>query len=218
MPLFDEEYLNNLPDDPNFAGYEICQKFMAFIESQRQKLSKTSKPDYEYFLEVYALLETVSEANELEWPLPALQDVDREKIAQEIWESVKETRAQLETYVLKNEEQRKLAELRGQFGASIKKAFVYEFSEGDLKIIQARLNELRALISESQVFDKGHKRRLLKRLEKLQQELHKKLSDLDHFWGLIGDAGVVLGKFGNDAKPIVDRIKEITQIVWAHSI
>ena len=44
--------------------------------------------------------------------------------------------------------------------------------------------------------------------------MHKKISNLDRFWGLIGDAGVAIGKFGNDAKPIVDRIKEIADIVW----
>ena len=56
--------------------------------------------------------------------------------------------------------------------------------------------------------------RLLVRLEKLQSEMHKKVSDLDRFRGLIGDAGVVLGKLGKDAKPIVDRIKEVADIVW----
>jgi hypothetical protein len=55
---------------------------------------------------------------------------------------------------------------------------------------------------------------LLSRLEKLQSELHKRVSDLDRFWGLVGDAGVVLGKLGTDAKPIVDRVREIAQITW----
>jgi hypothetical protein len=40
------------------------------------------------------------------------------------------------------------------------------------------------------------------------------MSSLDKFWGLIGDAGVILGKFGEDAKPFVDRFQEIAQIVW----
>ena len=44
--------------------------------------------------------------------------------------------------------------------------------------------------------------------------MHKKVSDLDRFWGLIGDAGVAPGKLGNDAKPIVDRIREIAGITW----
>lgn len=70
------------------------------------------------------------------------------------------------------------------------------------------------MISESKLFDENHKSRLLKRLERLQSELHKKVSDLDRFWGLIGEAGVAIGKFGNDVKPIVDRIREIAEIVW----
>jgi len=45
-------------------------------------------------------------------------------------------------------------------------------------------------------------------------ELHKRVSNLDRFWGFVGDAGVVLGKFGNDVKPIVDRIREMLGIVW----
>jgi hypothetical protein len=45
-------------------------------------------------------------------------------------------------------------------------------------------------------------------------ELHKKMSNLDKFWGLIGDAGVTLGKFGEEAKPFVDRIREIVDIIW----
>lgn len=76
------------------------------------------------------------------------------------------------------------------------------------------INELRDIISKSKLFTDEHQRRLLKRLEKLQSELHKKVTDLDNFWGLIGDAGIAIGKFGDDVKPIIDRIKEITDIIW----
>ncbi|MCP4553343.1 MAG: hypothetical protein GY834_15175 [Bacteroidetes bacterium] len=117
-------------------------------------------------------------------------------------------------YIQSEEEQRLLHNFRGEFSAHITKAFVYEFSGGDLGRIQSLLNELRDLVSQSNLFEEKHRRRLLKRVERLQQELHKKQSDLDHFWGLVGDAGVALGKFGNDAKPFVERIKEITDIVW----
>ena len=97
-----------------------------------------------------------------------------------------------------------------KFGAG----FTYEFSDGDLKRVQTLLNELRELISTSELFDANHKERILRKLEALQMELHKKVSSLDKFWGLIGEGGVALGKFGKDAKPFVDRIKEIAQIVW----
>ncbi|HQR83212.1 MAG TPA: hypothetical protein PK283_09920, partial [Thiotrichales bacterium] len=76
------------------------------------------------------------------------------------------------------------------------------------------INELRDLIASTNDLESDHQRRLLSRLEKLQSELHKKLSDVDRFWGLVGDAGVMLEKLGKNAKPMVDRIKEIAQITW----
>jgi hypothetical protein len=94
------------------------------------------------------------------------------------------------------------------------KGFFYEFTDGDLKRIQQIINELRDKISESSLFEEDHRRRLLRRLESLQSEVHKKMSDIDRIWGLVGDAGVAIGKFGKDAKPFVDRIKELSQIAW----
>jgi hypothetical protein len=76
------------------------------------------------------------------------------------------------------------------------------------------INELRNLISSREDFGGDYKRRLLLRLEDLQRELHKRVSDLSRIYGLIGEAGVLLGKFGRDAKPFVDRIREIVQIAW----
>lgn len=104
--------------------------------------------------------------------------------------------------------------LRSRFRTSLGSGFTYEFSQGDLDRVQELVNQLRSLISAGTNLDKEHQQRLLRRLEKLQSELHKKVSDLDRFWGLIGDAGVVLGKLGSDAKPIVDRIRDIADIVW----
>jgi len=94
------------------------------------------------------------------------------------------------------------------------KGFFYEFTDGDLKRIQSIINELREQIGKSDLFEEDHRRRLLRRLEALQSEMHKKMSDVDRIWGLVGDAGIAIGKFGKDAKPFVDRIKELSQIAW----
>ncbi len=92
--------------------------------------------------------------------------------------------------------------------------FSYKFTDDDYERVQQLVNELRDLIAKSEVIEEDHRRRLLRRLDKLQSELHKTMSSLDRFWGLVGDAGVVLGKFGEDVKPVVDRITELMQIVW----
>ena len=101
-----------------------------------------------------------------------------------------------------------------QYDVLFDNVFSYEFTEGDLKKVQTLINELRDEIAISELFTAEHKQRLLNKLEKMQSELHKKVSDLDRFWGLIGEAGIVIGKFGNDAKPIVDRIRELADIAW----
>ena len=108
----------------------------------------------------------------------------------------------------------KLDLMKNKFNLTLGQSFTYEFSQGDLDRIQVLINELREQINSSNLFEEKHKARLLKRLEKLQAEMHKKMSDVDKFWGLIGDAGIVIGKFGKDSKPFVDRMREISDIVW----
>ena len=96
---------------------------------------------------------------------------------------------------------------------SMLNGFSYEFTDGDLEKIQSIIDDLRGLINKSS-FNDDFKERLLLRLEKLQSELHKKMSNLDKFWGLMGEAGVAIGKFGNDAKPIFDRVQDLLSVAW----
>lgn len=111
-------------------------------------------------------------------------------------------------------EEGRIEQLKKRFRNSLGSEFRYEFSQGDLEKVQVLLNELRTEVAASQKLEEGHKARLLKRLEALQAELHKKISDLDKFWGLVGDASVVMAKIGTNAKPIVDRVREVADIVW----
>ena len=49
----------------------------------------------------------------------------------------------------------------------------------------------------------------------MQNEIHKKTSDIDRFWGFVAEAGIVARKFGEDLKPISDRVTELGKIVVA---
>ena len=205
MKLYDENFLKGLDDDPKIALHSICVRFIKAHAKKETKLNE--------HLEAYALIEAFISANDMDIPIPPLPNERNQRVAI-IVKFVSDTHGELTKYVQSEEEQKILQNFKGEFAAHIEKSFTYEFSDGDLEKIQNLLNELRDLVTKSNAFEEKHRRRLLKRVERLQQELHKKQSDLDHFWGLVGDAGIVLGKFGEDAKPIVDRIKEITDIVW----
>lgn len=95
----------------------------------------------------------------------------------------------------------------------IRGAFAYEFLESDYERLRELASEIQILVRGSRPTDVDHKRRLLKRIANLQEELGRRMSSLDMFWGLAGDAGVAIGKLGDDAAQMVQGIREILTIV-----
>ncbi len=100
-----------------------------------------------------------------------------------------------------------------EYAALFARVSVYEFSESDFKRVHDLVRELRDLIRGSSLITDDHKRRLLRRLEAMHAELHKKTSDIDRFWGFIGEAGIAMRKFGEDLAPISERVLELGGIV-----
>ena len=70
--------------------------------------------------------------------------------------------------------------------------FGYEFSDDEIAHIQRQLDLLEGLIADAEELEQAHKDRLLRRLSQLRSELQKRVADLDRFWGLVGDAGIVI--------------------------
>lgn len=207
--LFDEIFLANLANNPVTGIFDISRIVMSRIDPS--KFHGWDDEDYEMLLETYALLSSLEDAGLLSDNIyiPNVTGSLNEDCSN-IFELVCKVNGLYTAEISKL----KVQSYKSQFRVNFNNVFSYEFSQGDLDRIQTLVNELREHVSKSGDFEDEHKRRLLSRLEKLQSELHKKMSDLDKFWGLIGDAGVAVGKFGNDVKPIVERIKEITEIVW----
>jgi hypothetical protein len=100
-----------------------------------------------------------------------------------------------------------------EYVALFSRVSVYEFPELDFKRVHELVRELRDLIRDSSLITDDHKRRLLRRLEAMHAELNKKTSDIDRFWGFIGEAGIAMRKFGEDLAPISERVLELGGIV-----
>ncbi len=208
--MFDQDFLDSIEDDPVLGILTAIQRHDRVAEDCAQS------PDFldaeiDAALQTYALILSIADAYNL---YLGANEIETDLSIVETTKAIRSFLAEVQSQFAGHTSKKKLAALRRQFESSLGKQFAYEFSQGDLEQIQALINELRVQITSSTFFEEGHKNRLLKRLERLQSELHKRVPDVDRFWGLIGDAGVALGKFGNDAKPIVDRIKEIADIVW----
>lgn len=205
--IFSEEFLTDLKSDP----IEGTIRLIKIVREEFVQGQEWTEHDYFVLLEAYALIIEIIESQLLPIARPNFeisgnQDTDCQRINNYL--------DALAKFCVTESSKLKVESLRSHFKTSLGSGFSYEFSQGDLERVQLLINQIREFITETNGLEKDHQRRLLSRLEKLQSEMHKRVSDLDRFWGLIGDAGVVLGKLGTDAKPIVDRIKEIADIVW----
>ncbi|MBY6073415.1 hypothetical protein KUV35_19095 [Marinobacter salsuginis] len=211
-------YIENSARDPKKREPSFLESLLESLSNVQLTKLTTNYPEItDIAAEIVATIEEDSYFDDLEKPSMPKLNHDKKQNIREIVSYASKVRALIEPLIIEenaNLESKKFYDLINKKKADLEKGFYYEFTNGDLKRIQEILNELRDKISTSELFGGNHKTRLLRRLERLQAELHKRMSDLDRFWGLVGDAGVVLGKFGNDAKPFVDRIKEISDIVF----
>jgi len=205
--VFDDEFIENLPDEPVLALQAVTDRFVSEVEALNVADLGEKRSS---ILQGFSLIKNLADKIEgMEIAFPKLSGSgDSWKIR--IANFCVNLQDQIYDLVITEGS----AKLDQRYGAKFNQGFCYEFSQDDIDRSQTLITELRAEISNSNFFEENHRQRLLLRLEKLQSELHKKMPDIDRIWGLVGDAGVVLGKFGKDAKPLVDRFKELAQIGW----
>jgi len=208
--VFDDEFVSQLPDDDIEACLQIASRFHEFERSLKES-SVNPGSAYDKYLGIQGFLLSYIEARSPKVSLkPPSFNLNRDITAVRDVISTLEQEAKREAK--KRDQERTFEVARDHYPSLIPGSFAYEFLESDYNRIQELVGELRTLTTESTQIDPQHKRRLLKRIEKLQQELNKKMSNLDLFWGFLGEAGVALGKFGEDVKPLTDRICEVLSI------
>lgn len=208
--FFDEKFIEKVENDPISGIASICSKVLSFLDKFSNNDS-WSDEEHEILWESATFIDLIIKTYHLQIrvavPAP-ISDMGSNCMSLKNYiECVNDTVKEKALLI-------KISSYKQSYENALKSTFAYEFSQGDLERVQYLIDELRKQISGLENLEQDHRQRLLRRLEKLQSELHKRVSDLDRFWGLIGDAGVVLGKLGTDAKPVVDRIREIAEIAW----
>lgn len=206
MELFSDDIFDQYGDNHFALAAHICDVTLARVDAERPGFSDR---DVVALQEAQTLLQAINELGTVEVKYVLLTSGrGATSPSHALYASVRLMAGKLR----QAKQEQHLASIKQQALLRLGKGFSYEFTQGDVDRIQALINETRDWLIATEVFTAEHRDRILKRLEALQRELHKKMSDLDKFWGLLGDAGVALGKFGADAKPFVDRIRELLQI------
>ncbi len=209
----DEDYIVNLPADPLEAMLVVSDSLRVQVAIKDKTPAERFKLCLPYFAILCELQNDLTNIIVIDQPVLGNQFESNLTLIHQYNQNISsQVRLELETRSTKSDikEIDKYTEL---FRMHRKTSFSYDVEEDELKELQDRINNIRELIKLATCFDEGHRLRLLKKLEKLQLELHKKMSTLDGFWGLWADAGVALGKFGEDAEPLFNQVKDVLKLI-----
>lgn len=88
----------------------------------------------------------------------------------------------------------------------------FSLNEDDRAQVLKLCEEMRRIVFASNFFDHAHKRRLSNRISAIERQVHQSKGLFDVILGGLSDVGEALGKFGNDVKPLTDRMAEIAKI------
>lgn len=77
--------------------------------------------------------------------------------------------------------------------------------------------QMRKIVFASEVFDAPHKKRLLDRIAAIEKQVYQEKGLLDVVLGGVSDVGETVNKFGNDIKPLTDRMAEVMKIARSGS-
>ena len=206
--FFPAKTLTNLPADTYEALAALCTEYERFDGHARQMPEQ-----HDDYVEALGILRAFASARDATLaPFPEIGAQRHQNIA-----NISAYFGQLRTHVrteLTGRHSRGYFETKtAEYLALFSKAQVYEFAETDFKRVHELADELKALIRESSLLPDEHKRRLLRRLEAMRAELHRRTNDIDRFWGFLGEAGIVIRKFGQDLRPISERVMDLGDIV-----
>jgi hypothetical protein len=209
--FFSIPFLESLPEDELDALEALCVEFTKFDQSAGKK--HDFNDDY---VEVLTLLQaftkhrSINQFNFADVATPN-KGANIANVINKFNEIAQDTSTRKAYRSAKGHYKSKVDHYSALFAGITK----YEFSDKDYARIQILITELRDLIVKNTFLTEDHKSRLLKRLEAMQSELHKKTSDIDRFWGFIGEVGINIRKFGENMSPISERVQELGKIVIA---
>ena len=211
-PIYDDAFVANLRDDPWDAVAQVCTGFDEWFKTipKEEHLAH-----HERIVDAYALLRTViSQHTE---HLPGIPDVCQ--VAHNHQSNINNLVAQfneigeLTQKVLGNRSADQFFTTSSErYEALLAGELRIQFHDDEIKQLQSLINDLRDAISGCESLEANHKYRLLRRLERLQTELHKEVSNLDSMWMFIGDAAFVLGQAAKDGRPIAELVRDMMGI------
>jgi hypothetical protein len=212
--LFNKNFIDAVDENPVASIIKACEMAQHKLKALDNGSSWTEE-QHEMLWEAASFIQLIIETYDLKftYALPVVKE-QMEHNCPSLKNWIESVKNHFNTKRNENTLKQKIGVFTNRYQSMLKESFSFEFTLGDLRRVRFLIDGLQEKISENRKLDQKYKQRLHDKLEHLQSTLYKKISGLDELWGLIGDAGVLTGKLGADAHPIVENIRELTEIIW----
>lgn len=205
---FNQSLLDGLSSDQLEAAEVLCAAYGKW----RTTLADVNEENALLLIDAYA---HILELNAFyKWPMLSAHDlvgVPKRDI-QAIDDQFNNLRNWSTENLRKRRAQSRFAEAKQRFAENARAPFAYTFDTDELATLQRLVNEVRDNLVGLETVPENWRTRMLRKLEALQGELHERMSTMDRFWGVVGEAIPVLYRAGVAAKPIVNRLREMAEI------
>jgi hypothetical protein len=206
MPIYTPDRLSKLPKDPMAGLVSICDLFVLVDESNNEN----GEGDVNDYIEQYSMLRAYCKRFGYNY---SLDDIPLESnnvigFIRTMFAHVS-SEARIETQKIKAQKFESFFD--NYFSAEVG----FELTDGDISEIHRLTSDLRSRITQTLVLDEKHKQRILSRLESMQAEIHKKLSDFDRITGTMYEVLSVIKKAGESAEPWMRIVRQVLIIIWA---
>jgi hypothetical protein len=210
MPI-DEAFISKMSDNPLIAENEIINRFFKIMQFSTMNDDKSIF--YEELVEIFSFYQVYSEKTDLDVSFPKLGSTPEANI--ELVTSFFKNRHRIinKKFIRFNSE-KIILEKKMKFKALLNNEFIYIMTGEEVNRIQRHLSEVQKYIVDNIEIDRAYRLRLQRRIDFLNKDLKIEINSLDPYWALVGDAGVIVGKLRDKAKPIVENITEIVNIIW----
>lgn len=197
-----------LDENPYVALQALCEKYQEFY---RESLSKSENQTIELYSEAisaHSFIQSFASKWQLQ-PTKFAPESNRNTNIKRLTDLVFEISGKAE----KKYSEIAAEEASEKYDSMFGNIYSYKIPEKDFQRIQTLVNELRDQINKSKEIKEEHKKRLIKRLDKLQSELNKDMANFDRFWGVAIEVSGHIGIVCENIKPFFDTINEMVDIV-----
>ncbi|MDX1564433.1 MAG: hypothetical protein R3236_03455, partial [Phycisphaeraceae bacterium] len=216
LTIFNDEFIEALPEDPLEALNEVCEQFDRVLSStiSVDALSQSAKRDL--LIDAYGFLHAFKQQHEsalpIEIQLPVLGEpgaTDASAIIDVFNKIFQDVRPALKIRHLQDHMERAQSRYVAKLGYELK----YHFDADQIEQLKHLIKHLRRRVRTNRDLEPYHQQRLTERLKEMMAAVGPSLENLDTMHGVVIDVAITVGRLGNSASAILKDLQAIAHLI-----